>query len=62
VDIRLSKAFRVGRARLQGQFDIFNALNASPILAENTRYGLSWLQPTQILGARLFKFGAQLNF
>src|SRR5439155_4997714 len=41
VDLRLSKAFRVGRARLQGQFDIFNALNASPILAENTRYGSS---------------------
>jgi hypothetical protein len=62
VDIRLSKAFKVGRARLQGQFDIFNAVNASPILAENTRYGMSWQQPTQILGARLFKFGAQLNF
>ena len=62
VDFRLSKSVKVGRARLQGQFDIFNALNASPILAENTRFGSSWLQPTQILGARLFKFGAQLNF
>ena len=62
IDFRLSKAFKVGRARLQGQFDIFNAFNASPILAENTRFGASWQQPTQILGARLFKFGAQLNF
>jgi hypothetical protein len=62
VDFRISKSFKVGPTRLQGQFDIFNAFNASPILAENTRYGASWMQPTQILGARLFKFGAQLNF
>ena len=62
VDFRVSKSFRIGPVRLQGQFDIFNAFNASPILAENTRYGASWQQPTQILGARLFKFGAQLNF
>ena len=62
VDLRLSKAFRVGRARLQGQFDIFNALNASPILAENTRYGSSWLQPTEILTGRFVKFGATIDF
>ena len=35
---------------------------ATFMVAENTRYGASWMQPTQILGARLFKFGAQLNF
>lgn len=27
----------------------------------NTRYGPQWLQPTQILGDRLFKFGVQVN-
>ena len=52
----------MGRARLQGQFDIFNALNASPVLSMATRYGSAWLQPTEILAARIMKFGVQVNF
>jgi hypothetical protein len=43
-------------------FDVYNALNASPILSINTRYGNEWLRPLQILDARLFKFGIQVNF
>ncbi len=62
VDVRLSRTFKVGRARVLGVFDIFNALNASPILSDNTRYGTSWLQPTEILAARIVKFGAQVSF
>jgi hypothetical protein len=27
-----------------------------------TRYGPSWLVPTEILGARTFKFGMQLDY
>jgi hypothetical protein len=61
-DLRLTKTIRVGRTRLHGMFDIFNVLNASPILAINTRYGPSWLSPTQILDARSFRFGVQMNF
>jgi hypothetical protein len=48
--------------RLQGMFDIYNVMNASPILANNTRYGSAWLTPTFVLDARLFKFGMQLEF
>jgi len=62
LDVRLSRIFTLGKMRLQGNFDIFNALNASPILSDNTRYGTSWLQPTEILAARIVKFGAQLSF
>jgi hypothetical protein len=54
--------YTFGRTRVLGIFDIFNALNASPILSDNTRYGASWLQPTEILAARIVKFGAQLTF
>jgi len=62
LDMRLTKNIRVGHARLQGQFDVYNVLNASPILGVNARYGTAWLTPTEILGARLLKLGAQLTF
>lgn len=62
VDIRLSKTVRVGRYRVQGNFDAYNALNASPILSINSRYGASWRQPTEILAARTFKLGANFTF
>jgi hypothetical protein len=62
LDLRFAKIFRFGRYRVQGNFDAYNALNASPILAINTRYGASWRQPTEILAARTFKVGATLNF
>jgi hypothetical protein len=62
LDVRLTKIFRFGRTRVQGQFDVYNALNASPILQSNTRYGAAWLTPQAILAGRLFKFGAQVDF
>jgi hypothetical protein len=62
LDLRLTRTFRVAGMRLQGMFDIYNALNASPILATNTRYGPAWLTPTFVLDARLFKFGVQVEF
>jgi hypothetical protein len=62
LDVRLTKVLRIGRTRVQGMFDVFNLFNASTILGVNTRYGPAWLHPTGILGARLFKFGAQVDF
>lgn len=62
LDARLTKNIRFRQMRIQGQLDLYNVLNASPILGINTRYGASWLTPTEILGARLLKVGAQLSF
>ena len=62
VDVRLSKVVRLGKSRLQGMFDIYNLFNASTVLGVNTRYGPSWLLPSNILGARLFKLGLQVDF
>jgi len=62
VDFRLSRIFSVGRARIQGNFDIYNVANASPVLRLNTRYGPAWTQPTYILPGRLFKFSTQVDF
>jgi hypothetical protein len=61
-DVRLTKIFRAGRARLQGRFDVYNLFNASTVLNDNFTYGPSWLKPSSILGARLVKLGAQLDF
>ncbi len=62
LDVRLARLFRMGRVRMQAMFDIYNMLNASSILSMNTTYGPRWQEPTEILSARLFKFGAQLEF
>ena len=63
VDLRLSKTVQGrSRLRLEGQFDCYNAFNANPVLAMNTTVGPSWLTPTQVLDARLFKFGVVAEF
>lgn len=64
LDARITKVMRVPNSskRFQLMFDLYNVLNASPILAINTTYGPQWQRPTQILDARLFKFGAQFDF
>jgi hypothetical protein len=62
VDLRLTKSLTVGKTRVQGMFDVYNAFNADTILSMVTTYGPTWLRPTRILGARTFKLGAQLDF
>jgi hypothetical protein len=42
--------------------DVYNAMNASPVISVNTTYGPNWLKPTQILVGRFVKLGAQLDF
>ena len=42
--------------------DLYNMLNANPVLAQNNSFGPSWQRPLQMLQGRLIKFGAQLNF
>jgi hypothetical protein len=60
-DLRFSRTFRLGSARVMGMFDIYNLLNASTITNMNTRYGSQWLTPTSFLPGRLFKFGVQVD-
>jgi hypothetical protein len=46
-------------------FDVYNVFNEDSILAEQVRYGSVspvFRQPRGVLGARMFKLGAQLNF
>lgn len=62
LDLRLTRIFRFGATRVQGNFDIYNILNASAVTLLNTRFGPTWLQPQQFMGARLFKFGVQIDY
>jgi len=62
LDLRLTKTIRMGRARVQGMLDVYNLFNAGAVLTENFTYGPSWLRPSAILGARMLKFGGQLDF
>jgi hypothetical protein len=61
VDLRLSKLFTWNRLRTAVNFDLYNALNASPVLTLNNNYA-AWQVPLSILAARLFKFSVQLDF
>ena len=62
VDLRFIKRFQVERFTLRGDFDIYNVLNGSAILSENTGYGVQWLTPYETMGGRLFKFSTQFEF
>jgi len=66
MDIRFSRSFRVSKLRVRGNGDLYNLFNASDVLNMTTRYagttGGQWLRPLQILGGRMFKFSAQVDF
>lgn len=66
VDVRFTRSFRLAVARIRGNVDFYNLFNAGDVLNMTTRYagatGGQWLQPIQILGGRMFKFSAQLDF
>jgi len=64
LDFRFTKIVKAGRFRLRGNFDVYNVFNTATILSEATTYNVSnsYLRPTSILGARMFKFGVNLDF
>jgi hypothetical protein len=66
VDLRLTRNFPLGGNRkLQGNFDIYNILNASTVQNEQATYSNTnnqWRNAIQIMGGRLVKFSAQLTF
>ena len=67
LDFRVMKDFTrgLGHGHLRATLDLYNALNAAPILGVNTRFGSTgagWNSPLAILSGRLVKLGAQLSF
>ena len=71
-DIRGTKSFGRGRTRVKVMIDLYNALNANPVLTRSVPLttvdtyslppSLAWNRPVGILDGRLFKIGAQLDF
>jgi hypothetical protein len=65
VDLRGSKAFRIGPTRMTGMIDLYNLFNANTVNTANYSYGTtgaSWLVPQVILAGRIVKFALQANF
>jgi hypothetical protein len=62
LDIRLQKMFRFGRYRVQGNFDMYNLLNAGTVTTINQSFGAQWLKPQAIVNARYVRFGGQFDF
>jgi carboxypeptidase family protein len=62
VDFRFAKKFELGKARLQGQFDIFNAFNANPVTGSVQTFGTSYGNVSNILSARIMQIGGTLTF
>jgi hypothetical protein len=61
LDLRFSKILRFGVTRSTFSLDLYNALNAAPVLTENTAYA-RFRQPIQILQARFARISLQLDF
>ena len=61
LDLRFAKTVRFGQARARVNVDLFNALNSSAVLTENSRFS-RWRQPTEILLARFVKLSVQFDF
>jgi hypothetical protein len=65
LDVRLTKPFSIKeRFQIKANFDVYNITNANTILADTTTYSTSntYLRPTSILGARMFKLGTNFTF
>jgi len=64
VDLNISKTIKVGKVSVQPKFDLFNALNVSPVYAvRGLNYGTAaYLQPSSILVGRVFQLGAIVKF
>jgi hypothetical protein len=73
VDLRGTRRFRIHRTRLQAVVDLYNVLNSRVAQANTTTWGVvaapgvavpgsTYLRPSLLLGGRLLKFGAQVDW
>ena len=61
-DMTLSRVFRVQRTRIRAFVEMFNVLNLSTIYTRNETFGNLWYNPIDLVQARRFQLGAQIDF
>ena len=61
-DVRLKRGIEIGGLRLEGQFDVYNALNSGVILTQVQTFGSALDRPATILQGRLMRFGVQARW
>ena len=64
LDLSVVKWFQVGRGRLQGQLDVFNALNRSDVLAVRLLNFATpgYKQPSSVLQGRIIRIATQMKW
>jgi hypothetical protein len=66
IDMRLSKAFRIGRYRLRGDLNVYNVGNVTYTSAYNSAFTTvganSFLRPNDVLAGRTLKLSGQIDF
>lgn len=61
-DLSFRKVFKIGKYRVDGAMDVFNALNTNVVLSENQNFGSSLGQPLAVLQGRLLRVSSQIKF
>jgi carboxypeptidase family protein len=61
IDLRIGKILRFGQRRVNANLDLYNVLNSSAVLIENTAYR-TFRTPQFVMTPRFVKISAQLDF
>ena len=62
MDLSISKTIRTGKATIQPEASLFNALNANPVLAQVNTFGPALGNAQTILAPRLLRLGLTMRF
>jgi hypothetical protein len=62
LDLSFRKVFTIGRYRVDGALDMFNALNSNVVLSQNQNFGSTLGQPQAVLQGRLLRLSTQIKF
>ncbi len=64
LDFRVAKNFKFGSTRSMVSADLYNVLNANPVISYNNSFTPNgpWLQPNAILTGRLVRISVDFNF
>jgi len=62
LDLSFRKVFTVGKYRVDGALDMFNALNSNVVLSQNQAFGSTLGQPLAVLQGRLLRISSQIKF